>query len=166
MGLRYKHRQAFSFHNFAQFLFRCLKMFVFFLDASTFVARIHSSFNMSSASFKILTVSSFCFSSLLVSVVPSGTLKVGADATLECKTNPGVSGQPNPNVKWQKPDGSVETKPKVELKHVASSDKGTWSCLVSHQGETFTKSVTINVEGRMFSLKYKTTLKKLLCSEV
>ncbi|XP_027869247.1 T-cell surface glycoprotein CD4-like [Xiphophorus couchianus] len=81
-----------------------------------------------------------------VSVVPSGTLKVGADATLECKTNPGVSLQPKPNVKWQKPDGSVETKPKVELKHVAPSDKGTWTCLVSHEGETFNKSVTINVE--------------------
>ncbi|XP_054903551.1 CD4-2 molecule, tandem duplicate 2 [Poeciliopsis prolifica] len=84
---------------------------------------------------------------IVVSVsVPSGPLKVGADATLECKTNSGVSGQFNPKVKWQKPDGSVQIETRVELKPVASSDKGIWSCVVSCKGETFVKNVTINVE--------------------
>ncbi|XP_043972778.1 CD4-2 molecule, tandem duplicate 2 [Gambusia affinis] len=81
-----------------------------------------------------------------VSVVPSETVKVGADAALECKTNSGVSGQLKPIIEWRKPDGSVQPKPKVELIPVALSDKGAWECIVSHQGEYFTKTVTMNVE--------------------
>ncbi|XP_014859325.1 PREDICTED: T-cell surface glycoprotein CD4-like [Poecilia mexicana] len=84
---------------------------------------------------------------IVVSVsAPSGPLKVGADATLECKANSGGSGLSQLEVKWRKPDGSVQTESKVELKSVALTDKGTWQCLVSCQEEKFTKTVTINVE--------------------
>ncbi|XP_008429603.1 uncharacterized protein LOC103477974 [Poecilia reticulata] len=84
---------------------------------------------------------------IVVSVsAPSGPLEVGADATLECKANSGVSGQSQAVVKWRKPDGSVQTVSKVELKSVALTDEGTWQCLVSYQGKEFTKTVTINVE--------------------
>uniref|UniRef100_A0A3B3TNS4 T-cell surface glycoprotein CD4-like n=1 Tax=Poecilia latipinna TaxID=48699 RepID=A0A3B3TNS4_9TELE len=84
---------------------------------------------------------------IVVSVsAPSGPLKVGADATLECKANSGVSGLCQPEVKWRKPDGSVQPESKVEFKSVALTDTGIWQCLVSCQGETFTKNVTINVE--------------------
>lgn len=100
------------------------------------------------------------FSLYLLSVSPpipvpgdhSRVLQVGASDILECKVN----GPDNhATVQWVKPDGSVLHLNKVNLNSVAISDKGIWQCKVSQEEATFTKNITIQIKGMMFSLKYK-----------
>uniref|UniRef100_A0A3Q2PD16 Uncharacterized LOC105931594 n=1 Tax=Fundulus heteroclitus TaxID=8078 RepID=A0A3Q2PD16_FUNHE len=79
-----------------------------------------------------------------VSVFPSGVLQSGTDVTLDCKVS---SSDDSINVWWRSPDGSERRTQKVELKPVAPSHQGTWQCRVSHDGEEFSKNVSIDVKS-------------------
>lgn len=81
---------------------------------------------------------------MLVSVVPSSVLQEGQDATLHCQVK-GLS--PGPTVMWKKPDGTQHTSESIDLKNVASSDEGIWSCIVTYGGETHSESLNIKVKG-------------------
>lgn len=78
-----------------------------------------------------------------VSVDPSGNLQVGHNATLHCQVkdqNLGVT------VEWTRPGGTPQKGSSTfDLKPVADSDAGTWSCKLTYQGETFSESLNIKV---------------------
>ncbi|KAI3361155.1 hypothetical protein L3Q82_013359 [Scortum barcoo] len=76
-----------------------------------------------------------------VSTSPSGALQLGRQATLQCEVN-GLN--PSPTMQWQRPDGTTHTG--SELTPVALSDKGTWHCTFSSNGETYKEGLEIKVE--------------------
>uniref|UniRef100_A0A3P8SUU0 Ig-like domain-containing protein n=1 Tax=Amphiprion percula TaxID=161767 RepID=A0A3P8SUU0_AMPPE len=80
-----------------------------------------------------------------VSVVPSGALQVGSEATLYCQVkdpNLGVT------VEWKKPDGTLlKGSSTFDLKPVADSDAGPWNCTLTYEGETFSQTLMIKVSG-------------------
>lgn len=77
-----------------------------------------------------------------VSVSPSGVLQEGQEATLRCQVK-----DLNPTVEWKKPNGISHTSQTVELKPVAGSDAGTWTCTVTYDGEKYSESLSIEVGG-------------------
>nr|XP_054597034.1 LOW QUALITY PROTEIN: CD4-2 molecule, tandem duplicate 2 [Nothobranchius furzeri] len=87
-----------------------------------------------------------------VSVNPSSDLSAGAEASLECRvTEPDQKS----TVKWEKPGGSFENSPKVQLSPVEVSHGGPWQCHVTNGAENFSKTLMISVKGRIFIVKVK-----------
>ncbi|XP_041843171.1 uncharacterized protein LOC121641222 isoform X2 [Melanotaenia boesemani] len=79
-----------------------------------------------------------------VSVVPSGELEVGGEATLKCLVK---ALDQSSKVEWRKPDGSVISKETVQLKPLVVSDGGTWQCHVTYKEVAYQKSLTITVKA-------------------
>uniref|UniRef100_A0A3Q1HZM3 Uncharacterized LOC110968426 n=1 Tax=Acanthochromis polyacanthus TaxID=80966 RepID=A0A3Q1HZM3_9TELE len=79
-----------------------------------------------------------------VSASPSTNLQVGQEATLGCQVK-------DPNfrvaVEWKKPGGAPHAEDTVDLKPVADSDAGTWTCTLTYEGETYSQSLDIKVSG-------------------
>uniref|UniRef100_A0A3Q1FNL9 Uncharacterized LOC110968426 n=1 Tax=Acanthochromis polyacanthus TaxID=80966 RepID=A0A3Q1FNL9_9TELE len=82
---------------------------------------------------------------------PSTNLQVGQEATLGCQVK-------DPNfrvaVEWKKPGGAPHAEDTVDLKPVADSDAGTWTCTLTYEGETYSQSLDIKVSGSTFILAY------------
>uniref|UniRef100_A0A1A7XGH3 CD4-2 protein n=1 Tax=Iconisemion striatum TaxID=60296 RepID=A0A1A7XGH3_9TELE len=79
-----------------------------------------------------------------VSVNPSGEFLVGAEASLECRVS---EPDKTSTVKWEKPDGSFENSPKIQLNPVKDSHGGSWRCQVTNGAEIFSKTLTITVKA-------------------
>ncbi|XP_076593892.1 T-cell surface glycoprotein CD4-like [Chaetodon auriga] len=78
-----------------------------------------------------------------LSLRSSADLRLGSEATLECNVK-GVN--PEPAVQWKRPGGSVHTESQIaQLKPLARSDEGTWSCTFSHAGKAHSESIEIKV---------------------
>lgn len=79
-----------------------------------------------------------------VSLRPSADLQLGSVATLECNVK-GLN--PDPPVRWKRPDGSLLTESQTaQLKSLAHSDEGTWSCTFSHAGKQYSENIEIKVK--------------------
>ncbi|XP_051812949.1 CD4-2 molecule, tandem duplicate 2 isoform X2 [Acanthochromis polyacanthus] len=81
-----------------------------------------------------------------VSASPSTNLQVGQEATLGCQVK-----VKDPNfrvaVEWKKPGGALHAEDTVDLKPVADSDAGTWTCTLTYEGETYSQSLDIKVSA-------------------
>ncbi|XP_071325225.1 CD4-2 molecule, tandem duplicate 1 [Trachinotus anak] len=79
-----------------------------------------------------------------VSVSPSKELLAGSNATLGCEVN---APEAVSTVQWKSPGGSVhEQSGKVDLNPVACSDNGTWKCMFSYKGKTYSENLNIEVK--------------------
>ncbi|XP_033497386.1 limbic system-associated membrane protein isoform X1 [Epinephelus lanceolatus] len=80
---------------------------------------------------------------VLVSASSSGDLLLGSEVTLKCQ----VTGMnPDSTVQWKRPDGRSHAGSQAELKSVARSDAGTWNCMFSYDGTTYSESLEIKVQ--------------------
>ncbi|KAL7393882.1 hypothetical protein ABVT39_017335 [Epinephelus coioides] len=80
---------------------------------------------------------------VLVSASSSGDLLLGSEVTLKCQ----VTGMnPDSTVQWKSPDGRSHAGSQAELKSVAHSDAGTWNCMFSYDGTTYSESLKIKVQ--------------------
>ncbi|XP_059195093.1 CD4-2 molecule, tandem duplicate 2 [Centropristis striata] len=78
-----------------------------------------------------------------VSASPSTEIQQGSEATLLCQ----VKGlKPGSTVKWKRPGGTDSGSETVQLKPVAQSDAGVWTCLVSHDGVSHSERLEIKVQ--------------------
>lgn len=90
---------------------------------------------------------------LLVSVLdnPSGELKLGSKATLQCQVRGLTQGY---TVNWKRPDGTMNAQSRtVELNSLASEDEGTWACVITHNEGTFNEILNLKVKGRTLTSK-------------
>lgn len=84
----------------------------------------------------------FVISSPSVSVSPPEP-ELGSKATLLCE----VKGQnQGSTVQWKGPDNTLNGN-NVDLNPVASKDKGTWTCVITQDGETHIEKITLNIRG-------------------
>lgn len=85
-------------------------------------------------------------SSLFVSVSANPTEpEVGSKVTLKCH----VSGlTPVPTVKWVGPNGNIKQSQEAEIDSVAVSDKGTWTCVITLNEQTFSDTLDLKLKGK------------------
>ncbi|CAJ1062548.1 CD4-2 molecule%2C tandem duplicate 2 [Xyrichtys novacula] len=94
-----------------------------------------------------------------VSANPSADLKLGDQATLQCRVgglNPGTT------VQWQRPDGSKTGSAEVPLKPVALSDGGRWECVFTYDSVTYKENLSITVKEPVPETAQTTTKKTLV----
>ncbi|XP_042345336.1 CD4-2 molecule, tandem duplicate 2 isoform X2 [Plectropomus leopardus] len=76
---------------------------------------------------------------------PSKEIPLGSEVTLQCQVR-GLD-PPDSPVKWQRPDGSPHAGSQtVELKPVARSHAGIWTCMFSQDGEEYSQRLEIKVQ--------------------
>ncbi|XP_028984821.1 CD4-2 molecule, tandem duplicate 2 isoform X3 [Betta splendens] len=82
-----------------------------------------------------------------VSASPTDEVELGTSVTLQCRVN-GQS--PGSTVQWMRPDGTTAAGTEsgtVELRSVASSDAGTWKCVINPDGLTVDLKLKVKVLG-------------------
>ncbi|XP_028984820.1 CD4-2 molecule, tandem duplicate 2 isoform X2 [Betta splendens] len=80
-----------------------------------------------------------------VSASPTDEVELGTSVTLQCRVN-GQS--PGSTVQWMRPDGTTAAGTEsgtVELRSVASSDAGTWKCVINPDGLTVDLKLKVKV---------------------
>nr|XP_046255218.1 CD4-2 molecule, tandem duplicate 2 [Scatophagus argus] len=79
-----------------------------------------------------------------VSASPPGELYLGSEVTLNCQVK---NTFPELQVHWKRPDGSPHLiSATVQLKPVAHSHAGTWTCEFTHKGKSHNVSLDIKVK--------------------
>lgn len=86
-----------------------------------------------------------------VSANPS-TPQAGSTARLQCEVN-GL--KESPSMQWRAPNGA--THPGMfDLSPVAVSHAGTWTCTFSHNGQEYSETLAVTVEGTALTHQTKT----------
>lgn len=78
-----------------------------------------------------------------VSQSPPGDLELGSEATLQCQVT-GLSSGSVPH--WKRPDGSETNLQTAQLKPVTDSYEGTWECLFTHGGVSYSESLVVKMK--------------------